>query len=65
MRGIDLELQRLQKAERDACTRLSRLLNRVTDAAAIEAAKSICAEALAALHAYMAKTKSRTSEESR
>jgi hypothetical protein len=37
-------LQRLQKAEREAYNRLARLLHKVTDPAAIEAAKSNCAE---------------------
>jgi hypothetical protein len=57
MHSLDSELQRLQKAEREACDRLSQLLHRVTDPAAIEAAKSLCAEAMAALRAYLAKRK--------
>jgi hypothetical protein len=62
MAGADSEFQRLQKAEREACNRLDRLINRVTDPAAIEAAKSICAEATAAVRAYLAKRTSRVSE---
>jgi predicted transcriptional regulator of viral defense system len=57
MPSVDSELQRLQKAEQEACNRLTRFLHRVTDPAAIEAAKSICAEAMAALRAYIAKRK--------
>ena len=57
MASADSELQGLQKAEREACNRLARLLHRVTDPAAIEAAKSICAEATAAVRAYLAKSK--------
>jgi hypothetical protein len=53
MHGVDSELQRLQKAEREACSRLTRILFRVTDPAAIQAAKSICTEAMAALRAYL------------
>jgi hypothetical protein len=62
MASVDLELQRLQKAEREACTRLTRLLHRVTDPAAIKAAKDICAETMAAVRAYLAKRTSRVSE---
>jgi hypothetical protein len=56
MANADAELQRLQKAEREACNRLTSLLHGVTDPAAIGAAKSICAEAAAAVRAYRAKT---------
>jgi hypothetical protein len=55
MHSFDSELQRLQRAEREACDRLSRMLHRVTDPAAIEAAKSLCKEAMAALRAHLAK----------
>jgi predicted transcriptional regulator of viral defense system len=58
MASVDIDLQRLQKAEREACNRLTRFLHRVTDPAAIQAAKSICTEAMAALRAYLATRKS-------
>lgn len=55
MATADPELQRLQKAEREACNRLARLLHTVADSAAIKAAKEICAEAMAAVRAFLAK----------
>jgi Zn finger protein HypA/HybF involved in hydrogenase expression len=58
MHNVDSELQRLQKAEQEACNRVMRFLHRVTDPAAMQAAKSICTEAMAALRAYLAKRKS-------
>ena len=58
MPSVNSELQRLQKAEREACSRLTRFLHRVTDPAALQAAKSICKEAMAALRAYLAKRRS-------
>ena len=57
MPSVDSELHRLQKAEQEACNRLTRLLHRVTDPAAIKAVKEICAEAMAAVRAYLAKSK--------
>ena len=58
MASVDSELQRLQKTEREACDRLTRLLHKVTDHATIKAAKDLCAEAMAAVRAYLAKRKS-------
>jgi hypothetical protein len=55
MATADPELQRLQKAEGEACNRLARLLHKVTDSAAIKAAREMCAEAMGAVRAYLAK----------
>jgi hypothetical protein len=47
----DAELQRLKEAVRVACHRVTQIIQRVTDPAAIKAATDICAEAVAALRA--------------
>ena len=51
------ELQRLEKAIRLACKRVTEVVNKVADPAAIKAATDICAEAVEALRAYLAKRK--------
>jgi hypothetical protein len=58
MANIDPELQRLEEAVRGARQRLAQVIQKVADpAAAIKAATDICAEAIAAVRAYLAKRK--------
>jgi len=57
MASVETELQRLEKAVRVACKRVTEVVLNVADPAAIKAATDICAEAIAALRAYVATRK--------
>jgi hypothetical protein len=57
MANVETELQRLEKAVRVACKRVTEVVHKVADPAAIKAATDICAEAVEALRAYLAKRK--------
>ena len=57
MANVETELQRLEKAVRVACKRVTEVAYKVSDPAVIKAATDICAEAVAALRAYLAKRK--------
>jgi hypothetical protein len=57
MATVETELQRLEKAVRVACKRVTEVVHKVADPATIKAATDICAELIAALRAYVAKRK--------
>jgi hypothetical protein len=57
MANVDAELEKLKEAVRVACEQITQMIQRVTDPAAIKAASDICAEAITALRAYVAKRK--------
>jgi hypothetical protein len=57
MASVETELQRLEKAVRVACKRVTEVVHKVADPATIKAATDICAEAIEALRAYVAKRK--------
>jgi len=54
MASVDAELQRLKEAVRVSCKRVTQVVQKVADPAAIKAATDICAEAVEALRAYVA-----------
>lgn len=54
---MDAELERLKEEVRVACTRVTQVIQKVSDPAAIKAVTDICAEAITALRAYVAKKK--------
>jgi hypothetical protein len=55
MAEVDAELQRLKEAVRVTCKRVTQVIQKVADPAAIKAATDLCAEAIEALRAYLAK----------
>jgi hypothetical protein len=55
----DAELKRLKEAVRVACQRVTQVMQKVADPAAIKAATDICAEAVTSLRAYVAKIRTR------
>ena len=57
MANVDPELQRLEETIRVARERLTQVIQKVAGPAAIKAATDICAEAIAAVRAYLAKRK--------
>jgi CBS-domain-containing membrane protein len=57
MANIDPDLQRLEEVIRVARERLTQVMQKVADAAAVKAATDICTEAIAAVRAYLAKRK--------
>jgi hypothetical protein len=57
MANVDPELQRLEEAVRGARQRLTQVIQKVADPAALKAATDICTEAIAAVCAYLAKRK--------
>jgi hypothetical protein len=57
MANVDAELERLKEEVRVACTRVTQVIQKVSDPAAIKAVTDICAEAITALRAYVAKKK--------
>lgn len=57
MANVDAELQRLKEAVGVACKQVTQVIQKVADPAAIKAATDICAEAITALRAYVAKKK--------
>ena len=57
MANVAPELQRLEETIRVARERLTQVIQKVADPAAIKAATNICAEAIAAVRAYLAKRK--------
>ena len=59
MASIETKLQSLEKAVRVACKRVTEVVHKVGDPAAIKAATDICAEAVEALRAYVAKIRTR------
>lgn len=54
MADVDFELERLRTIEKDAQARYTRLANLAMDAAFVEAARQIWAEAAEAVRAYEA-----------
>jgi hypothetical protein len=59
MANADAELEKLKEAVRVACQRVTQVIQTVADPAAIKAATDICAEAVEALRAYVAKIRTR------
>jgi hypothetical protein len=59
MAHLDPELLRLEEALRLARERLTLIIQKVDDRAAIKAAEDLCAEAVAAVAAHRAKTPDR------
>jgi hypothetical protein len=57
MASVDAELQRLKEAVRVSCKRVTQVVQKVADPAAIKAASDICAEAIEALRVYLTKRK--------
>jgi hypothetical protein len=57
MANVDAELEKLKEAVRVACKIVTPVIQKVADPAAIKAATDICAEAVTALRAYVAKRK--------
>jgi hypothetical protein len=55
--SVDAELQRLKEAVHVSCKRVTEVVQKVADPAAIKAATDICAEAIEALRVYLAKRK--------
>ena len=53
MASVDAELQRLKEAVRVSCKRVTQVVQKVADPAAIKAASDICAEAIEALRVYL------------
>jgi hypothetical protein len=53
MASVDPELQRLKEAVRVSCKRVTQVVQKVADPAAIKAASDICAEAIEALRVYL------------
>jgi hypothetical protein len=59
MANADAQLEKLKEAVRVACQRVTQVIQKVADPAAIKAATDICAEAVEALRAYVAKIRTR------